>query len=107
MITGDHRLTAASIARQLGLLGATDEVLEGRDIERLSEAELDDMVPRIGAFGRASPESKLRIIAAFQRRGEVVAMLGDGVNDAAALRKADIGVAMGGGGPTSRRRRPT
>jgi Ca2+-transporting ATPase len=98
MSTGDHRLTAASIARELGILGPTDDALEGRDVERLSDAELDLIVPRVGAFGRASPESKLRIIAAFQRRGEIVAMLGDGVNDAAALRKADIGVAMGGRG---------
>jgi P-type Ca2+ transporter type 2C len=98
MITGDHRLTAASIARALGILGATDEALEGRDVERLSDAELDLIVPRVGAFGRASPESKLRVIAAFQRNGQIVAMLGDGVNDAAALRKADVGVAMGGRG---------
>ena len=98
MITGDHRLTAASIARELGILGATDEVLEGREVERLPDAELDLILPRVGVYGRASPESKLRIIAAFQRRGEIVAMLGDGVNDAAALRKADIGVAMGGRG---------
>ena len=98
MITGDHRLTAASIARELGLLSATDEVLEGRDVERLSDAELDAIVPRVAVYGRASPESKLRIIAAYQQRGEIVAMLGDGVNDAAALRKADIGVAMGGRG---------
>jgi Ca2+-transporting ATPase len=98
MITGDHRLTAASIARELGILGATDEVLEGRDVERLSDAELDRIVTRVRAFGRASPETKLRIIASFQRNGEIVAMLGDGVNDAAALRKADIGVAMGGRG---------
>jgi Ca2+-transporting ATPase len=98
MITGDHRLTAASIARELGIVGPTDEVLEGRDVERLSDAELDLVVPRVGAFGRASPESKLRIIASFQRNGQIVAMLGDGVNDAAALRKADIGVTMGGRG---------
>jgi Ca2+-transporting ATPase len=98
MITGDHRLTAETIGRELGILHAGDEVLEGRDVERLSDAELDRVVPRVGAFGRASPEAKLRIIAAFQRRGDIVAMLGDGVNDAAALRKADIGVAMGGRG---------
>jgi Cation transport ATPase len=98
MITGDHRLTAASIGRELGLLNADDEVLEGRDIERLSDAELDQLLPRVGAFGRVSPEAKLRIITAFQRGGAIVAMLGDGVNDAAALRKADIGVAMGGRG---------
>ena len=98
MITGDHRLTAATIARDLGILSSSDEVLEGRDVERLSDAELESTVLRAGVFGRVSPESKLRIIAAFQRRGEIVAMLGDGVNDAAALRKADIGVAMGGRG---------
>ncbi len=98
MITGDHRLTAATIGSELGLLSTVDEVLEGPDVERLSDSQLDAIVPRVGAFGRASPESKLRIIAAFQRRGEIVAMLGDGVNDAAALRKADIGVAMGGRG---------
>ncbi len=98
MITGDHRLTAASVARELGLLSATGEVLDGADVERLTDAELDQVVTTAGAFGRTSPESKLRIIAAFQRRGEIVAMLGDGVNDAAALRKADIGVAMGGRG---------
>jgi Ca2+-transporting ATPase len=95
MITGDHRLTAASIGRDLGLLGPDDDILEGPDLDRLSDAELDEIIPRIGVFGRVSPESKLRIVAAFQRRGEIVAMLGDGVNDAAALRKADIGVAMG------------
>jgi Ca2+-transporting ATPase len=98
MITGDHRLTAASVARELGLLSATDEVLDGADVERLTDAQLDQVVTTAGAFGRTSPESKLRIISAFQRRGEIVAMLGDGVNDAAALRKADIGVAMGGRG---------
>jgi P-type Ca2+ transporter type 2C len=98
MITGDHRLTAASVARELGLLSATDEVLDGADVERLTDAELDRVVTTAGAFGRTSPESKLRIIAAFQRRGAIVAMLGDGVNDAAALREADIGVAMGGRG---------
>ena len=98
MITGDHRLTAASIGRELGLLTGTDGVLEGSDIDRLSDAELDQVVAGVAAYGRASPEAKLRVIAAWQRRGEIVAMLGDGVNDAAALRKADIGVAMGGRG---------
>jgi Ca2+-transporting ATPase len=95
MITGDHRLTAASVGRDLGLLGPDDDILEGRDLDRLSDTELDGIITRVGVFGRVSPESKLRIVAAFQRRGEIVAMLGDGVNDAAALRKADIGVAMG------------
>jgi Ca2+-transporting ATPase len=98
MITGDHRLTAETLARELGLLQATDRALEGGEVERLSDTELDRVAATVGVFGRASPETKLRIIAAFQRRGEIVAMLGDGVNDAAALRKADIGVAMGGRG---------
>jgi len=95
MITGDHRLTATSLARELGMPCGPDEVLAGRDVERLSEEELDALVTRVAVYGRVSPESKLRIVAALQRRGETVAMLGDGVNDAAALRKADIGVAMG------------
>ncbi|HEY8257427.1 MAG TPA: HAD-IC family P-type ATPase [Gemmatimonadales bacterium] len=98
MITGDHRLTAASIARELGLSASTTDVLEGSDIERLSDAQLERIVPTVSTFGRVSPESKLRIVTAFQRRGEIVAMLGDGMNDAAALRKADVGVVMGGRG---------
>ena len=98
MITGDHRLTAETLARELGLLQAADRALESGEVERLSDTDLDRVVATVGVFGRASPETKLRIIAAFQRRGEIVAMLGDGVNDAAALRKADIGVAMGGRG---------
>jgi Ca2+-transporting ATPase len=97
MITGDHRLTATALARMLGMApGAEAEF--GGDVERLSEEELDKVVTRGAVYGRVSPESKLRIVAALQRQGETVAMLGDGVNDAAALRKADIGVAMGGRG---------
>ena len=95
MVTGDQRLTAANIARQLGLLGAEQGVHEGREVERLSAAALREAVARTGVFSRVGPETKLRIIEAYRERGEVVAMLGDGVNDAAALRKADIGVAMG------------
>jgi Ca2+-transporting ATPase len=98
MLTGDHRLTAAALARELGLLREGDEVLEGRDLDRLTDPELDALLPRIGAVGRMTPEAKVRVIAAFQRQGAVVAMLGDGVNDAAALRQADVGVAMGGRG---------
>jgi Ca2+-transporting ATPase len=98
MITGDQQLTAESVARDLGVLAAGDVTLDGRDLARLDDASLEARVGRVGAFSRVSPEDKLRIVTALQSRGEVVAMLGDGVNDAAALRKADVGVAMGGRG---------
>ncbi len=92
MITGDHRATAAAIAHDLGLTG---EVHEGREIEGLDGATLSEMVERTAVFARVSPEHKLSIVAALQARGHVVAMTGDGVNDAPALKTADIGVAMG------------
>ncbi len=92
MITGDHRATAAAIARDLGLVG---EVHEGREIEGIDGAALSGMVERTAVFARVSPEHKLSIVAALQARGHVVAMTGDGVNDAPALKTADIGVAMG------------
>ena len=92
MITGDHRATAAAIAHDLGLVG---EVHEGREIEGLDGAALSEMVERTAVFARVSPEHKLIIVAALQARGHVVAMTGDGVNDAPALKTADIGVAMG------------
>jgi Ca2+-transporting ATPase len=95
MLTGDQKLTAEAVARELGLMRPDDTALDGRDIERLGDRELEDAVWRVAAFSRVSPETKLRIVGAFQRRGEVVAMLGDGVNDAPALRKADLGAAMG------------
>jgi Ca2+-transporting ATPase len=95
MITGDQQRTAETIARELGLLRPGDRVMDGRELDGLPDEILRDAVGSIGAYSRASPEAKLRIIAAHQSRGAVVAMLGDGVNDAAALRKADIGVAMG------------
>jgi Ca2+-transporting ATPase len=98
MLTGDQRLTGESVARELGLLRDGDGVLDGQEVDRLSDAELASAVAGTAVFSRVSPEAKLRIIAAHQASGEVVAMLGDGVNDAAALRKADIGVAMGGRG---------
>lgn len=95
MLTGDQRWTAEAIARRLDLLGPGDETLDGRDVDALDDAALAARVERVAAFSRVTPEAKLRIIAAFQQRGEIVAMLGDGVNDAPALKKADIGVAMG------------
>jgi Ca2+-transporting ATPase len=94
MITGDHRLTAAAVARELGLL--TDgNVLEGRDLDRLSESELATMVNDVAVYARVSPEHKMKIVSAWKSQEHVVAMTGDGVNDAPALKRADIGVAMG------------
>lgn len=95
MLTGDQRLTAESVARSLGLLGPGDISVDGAEIERMSDVELASLVEHAAVFSRMSPASKLRVIAALQSRGEIVAMLGDGVNDAAALQRADIGVAMG------------
>lgn len=95
MLTGDHRATALAIAREIGLVSEKDESLDGREIDALADDQLTSRVARIGVVSRISPEGKLRVVAALQRRGDVVAMLGDGINDAAALKKADIGVAMG------------
>lgn len=100
MITGDHAGTAAAIARQLGLCGEacplqTREVLTGKELARLSGPELEQAAEQSAVFARVSPEQKLRLVEALQRRRHVVAMTGDGVNDAPALKKADIGIAMG------------
>jgi Ca2+-transporting ATPase len=98
MLTGDQRATAESVARALGILREGDEVVEGRQLTSSGADELASRVDRTGAFCRVGPEHKLHIVEAFQQRGEIVAMLGDGVNDAPALERADIGVAMGGRG---------
>ena len=95
MLTGDQRGTALAVARELGLARGDATIIEGGDVDALSDAELTARVGDAAAFSRVSPEAKLRIVSALRRRGEVVAMLGDGVNDAAALKQADIGVAMG------------
>jgi Ca2+-transporting ATPase len=95
MLTGDQQRTAEAIARDLGILDGDGEILDGRELERLSETELASRADRVAGFSRVSPEQKLTIVAAYQDRGDIVAMLGDGVNDAAALKKADVGVAMG------------
>ncbi len=98
MITGDQRGTAAAIAAELGMMAVGDRVVDGAEVDAASEAELATQIASAAVFCRVSPTGKLKLVGALQRRGEVVAMLGDGVNDAAALRKADIGVALGGRG---------
>jgi Ca2+-transporting ATPase len=95
MITGDQRLTARAVARELGIMREGGDVLDGAEIDALAPPQLTERVGHVQTFSRVSPESKLAVIAALQSRGDVVAMLGDGVNDAPALRKADVGVAMG------------
>ncbi|MEY8507691.1 cation-translocating P-type ATPase [Lachnospiraceae bacterium 42-17] len=95
MITGDHKVTAAAIAKRIGILKESHEACEGAVIENMTEEELKEFVPKISVYARVSPEHKIRIVRAWQDRGNIVAMTGDGVNDAPALKQADIGAAMG------------
>ena len=95
MITGDHKITARTIAREIGIFEEGDSVLEGIDVEKLSQEELIETVPKISVYARVSPEHKIRIVSAWQSLGKICAMTGDGVNDAPALKRADIGIAMG------------
>ena len=94
MITGDHPVTAQAVATELGIL-TTGRVVTGRELEAMSDETLERQVPEISVYARVSPADKLRVVSAWQKRGEVVAMTGDGVNDAPALKKADVGIAMG------------
>jgi P-type Ca2+ transporter type 2C len=99
MITGDHKLTAMAVAKELGQLppnpGGKNQVLTGAELDRMTDSQLEEVIEDIVVYARVSPEHKLRIVDAFKKKGEVVAMTGDGVNDAPALKRADIGIAMG------------
>ena len=95
MITGDHKITATAIAKQLGILENEDEAITGAELAKISDEELDKNIRKYSVYARVAPEHKVRIVKAWQKAGEIVAMTGDGVNDAPALKQADIGCAMG------------
>lgn len=95
MITGDHKHTAVAIAKQIGIIENEKEVITGTEIDKMNDAEFDKVIDTISVFARVSPENKVRIVDSFKRKGKIVAMTGDGVNDAPSIKKADIGVGMG------------
>lgn len=95
MITGDHKVTASAIAREIGIMRDGDISLDGTELDRMSDEELDGIIDKVSVYARVSPDNKIRIVDRWQSKGKIVAMTGDGVNDAPALKKADVGVAMG------------
>ena len=95
MITGDHKTTAAAIAKELGIMSKDDKALTGKELDALSDVELSEQLEHITVYARVSPENKIRIVKAWQEKGKVTAMTGDGVNDAPALKQANIGIGMG------------
>ncbi len=102
MITGDHKTTAQAIGRDIGLMGDDDIAITGRDLDKMSDEALEEKIEQISVYARVSPENKIRIVRAWQQRSAVTAMTGDGVNDAPALKQADIGIAMGSGTDVSK-----
>ncbi|MDE6967576.1 MAG: cation-translocating P-type ATPase, partial [Clostridia bacterium] len=95
MITGDHKITASAIAKQIGIMEEDDIALNGVELDKMSDEQLNNIIDKVTVYARVSPENKIRIVEAWQKRGNIVSMTGDGVNDSPALKKADIGVAMG------------